>query len=183
VRALLWPLFAWSAWDQPATVVAGTKLRALLWPLFAWIAWVQTATLVAATKGEDAALAFVSLVGVGPGSNRGGLARQVRALLWHLFDSSAWAQLATVVAGMTGEEVVLASVRFVCMGSAGHCGGEGLKVRARQVRALLWPRLAWSAWAQPATAVAGTTGEVAAVASVRLVVMDSPSHCGGGDDM
>jgi hypothetical protein len=35
---------------------------------------------------------------------------------------------------------------------------------------------------QPATLVAGTTGECAAVASVRLVGVCSDSHCGGGHD-
>jgi hypothetical protein len=34
------------------------------------------------------------------------------------------------------------------------------------VRALLWPLLPWSAWAQPATVVAGTTDEGAGLASV-----------------
>jgi hypothetical protein len=48
------------------------------------------------------------------------------------------------------------------------------------VRALLWPLFAPSAWAQPATVVAGTTGKDAAVASVRRVSVGSASHCGGG---
>ena len=37
-----------------------------------------------------------------------------------------------------------------------------------------------SAWAQPATVVAGTTDEGPALASVRLVGMGSASHCVGG---
>jgi hypothetical protein len=39
------------------------------------------------------------------------------------------------------------------------------------VRALLWAR---SAWAQPATVVAGTKGQGAALASVRLLVWAKP---------
>jgi hypothetical protein len=35
VRALLWTLFAWSAWDQAATEVEARQVTALPWPLFA----------------------------------------------------------------------------------------------------------------------------------------------------
>jgi hypothetical protein len=37
-----------------------------------------------------------------------------------------------------------------------------------------------ASWAQPATVVACTTGEVAALASVRLVCMIEDRRCGGG---
>jgi hypothetical protein len=47
----------------------------------------------------------------------------VRELLWPLFDSSGWAQLATVVAGTTCDGAALASDRLVGVGSANHCGG------------------------------------------------------------
>jgi hypothetical protein len=50
------------------------------------------------------------------------------------------------------------------------------------VSVLLWPLFARSAWAQTATVVAGTTGEGAALASVRSVSVGSDSHCGGGHD-
>jgi hypothetical protein len=50
------------------------------------------------------------------------------------------------------------------------------------VKALLWPLVAWSAWAQSATVVEGTTEEGADLASVRLVGVGSDSHCGGGHD-
>jgi hypothetical protein len=40
-------------------------VKALLWPLFAWSAWAQTATVVAGKRGEGAALASVRLVGMG----------------------------------------------------------------------------------------------------------------------
>jgi hypothetical protein len=75
------------------------------------------------------------------------------------------------------------------------------------VRAMFWPLFPRSAWAQPATVVAGTTGEGLAVASVRLVGVGlarselacksgegfdlasirsvgvgTESHCGGGID-
>ena len=54
--------------------------------------------------------------------------------------------------------------------------------RARHLRALLCHLFARSAWAQPATAFAGSTGEVAALASVRWVGEGTGSHCSGGHD-
>jgi hypothetical protein len=48
------------------------------------------------------------------------------------------------------------------------------------VRALFRPLFAWSAWVQQATVLAGTRGEIAALASHRLVGLVSASHCGGG---
>jgi hypothetical protein len=45
------------------------------------------------------------------------------------------------------------------------------------VRALLWPLFSRSAWAQPATVVAGTTGEGASVASDRYFSVGRASHC------
>jgi hypothetical protein len=51
------------------------------------------------------------------------------------------------------------------------------------VRALLWPVVAWSAWAKKGTVVKGTTGEGAALASVSSVGVGSTSHCGGGHDI
>jgi hypothetical protein len=91
VRALLCPLFPRSAWNQPATVVAGTtsegaalasvppgrrglsqaqwwrerQVSALFCPLLAWSACAQTTTVLAGTTVEGAALASVSLFGVG----------------------------------------------------------------------------------------------------------------------
>jgi hypothetical protein len=75
------------------------------------------------------------------------------------------------------------------------------------VGSLLWLLFAWSAWAQSSTVVADTTGEGAALASVRLVVVvpstvvagttiegaalaydclvgeSSARHCGGGHEI
>jgi hypothetical protein len=45
------------------------------------------------------------------------------------------------------------------------------------MKALLWFVLAWSAWAPIATMVAGTSGEVAALTTVRSVGVGSASHC------
>jgi hypothetical protein len=75
----------------------------------------------------------------------------VRALLWHLF-----------------------------VGRRGL--SQTLWWRTRQLRALLWTLFERSAWAQPATVVADTTGEGAALASVRSVGVGSYSHCVGGHD-
>jgi hypothetical protein len=91
VRALLWPLFSWSAWAHSATVLAVTtsegaflasvtlvgvgsqQLRALLLRMLAWSACTQTATVVAGNTGERAALVSFRMVGVGSASHcRGG---------------------------------------------------------------------------------------------------------------
>jgi hypothetical protein len=50
------------------------------------------------------------------------------------------------------------------------------------VRALLWTLLGWSVWVQLATVVAGTIGEVAALASVRSDCVGAFGHCGVGHD-
>jgi hypothetical protein len=68
------------------------------------------------------------------------------------------------------------SVRSVGVGSASHWW------RAREVRALLWQLFARSAWPQTATVVASTTGEGAALASVRSIGVGTARHCGGGQD-
>jgi hypothetical protein len=101
---------------------------------------------------------------------------------------------------MTVEGAALASVRFVGVGPESHCGGghdrsgiicgrcllgrHGLRHplwwRARQLRALLSPLFARSAWVQTATVVVGKTDQGAAPASVRLVGVGPASHCGGG---
>ena len=45
------------------------------------------------------------------------------AQLWSDFALSAWVQSFTVMADTTGEGDTLASVRWVALGSASHCGG------------------------------------------------------------
>jgi hypothetical protein len=45
----------------------------------------------------------------------------MRALLWTLFDRSAWDQPATVVAGTTDKGAALISVRLVGVGLETHC--------------------------------------------------------------
>jgi hypothetical protein len=50
------------------------------------------------------------------------------------------------------------------------------------VTALFWTLFARSTFAQPATVVAGTTGEGAALATVRSLGVGSDSHCGAGHD-
>jgi hypothetical protein len=51
------------------------------------------------------------------------------------------------------------------------------------MRAQLGLLFSLSARDQAATVVAGTTGEGAAMASVRSAGMGSASHCGGGHEM
>jgi hypothetical protein len=136
----------------------------------------QPATVVAGTTSEGAALTSVPWVSVGSAND----CASVRKC----------------------EFVALASDRSFGVGAASHCGGghdrrgrcSGLCTlgrgwlsqllwwRSQQVRALLWPVIPRSELAQPDTAVAGTTGEDAVLASVRSVVDGSASHCGGGHE-
>ena len=59
---------------------------------------------------------------------------------------------------------------------------QSLWWRERQVRALLWPLVSRSAWAQPDIVVTGTSCEADDLASVRSVGEVSASHCGDGHD-
>jgi hypothetical protein len=106
------------------------------------------------------------------------------------------------VAGTTVEGAYLDTDRFFGVGSGSHCVGghdssgpcSGLGSLVRrgpsqllcwrlgQVRVVIWPLLALSAWAQPATVVAGTTGDGANVAFVHLFGMGPASHFFGGHD-
>jgi hypothetical protein len=112
--------------------------------------------------------------------------RHLVALLWPLYARSAWAQAATALVGTTAEGTDLDSVHLVMVGSATHCGGghdclgycsdlfslgrrghrQKLRCRARQMRALLWPLFARSAWTQKLTVVANTSDGFAALSSV-----------------
>jgi hypothetical protein len=197
-RGLTNPLFWWAR-----------LLRALLWPLFAVSAWALPATVEACTTGEDDALASVRSVGVGPAYHcrgvhdkrarcsgicsfgRRGLCqllwwreRQVKALIRPLLARSSWVLPATVVAGTTFEGADLASARWVGVSSASHCVGGHVRCgrcsglcslclpgpsqplwwRELRVRALLWLLFARSVWAQTSTVVAGTTVEGALLA-------------------
>ena len=151
-------------------------MRALLWPLFDRSAWAQPATVVAVTIVVDADVATVRSVGVGSASH--------------------------YVGGATVHGAAQNSVRLLGLGSAihcdgahdwlGHCSGlcslrrlglsQQLWWRARQVRDLLCPMFTCSSWVQPATVVPGMTGQVASLASTRLVGESSASHSGGGHD-
>jgi hypothetical protein len=69
VRSLLWPLFAFSAWSQINTVLAGTASEGAFWPLIGRSAWAQASSVVADTKDEGTALASVASVVVGSASH------------------------------------------------------------------------------------------------------------------
>ena len=100
------------------------EVRALIWPLFTWSALARTANVVAGTTGEGSALASIRSYGMGTASHCCGgndslehwsalylmgwcvlwhplwwRARLLRALLWPMCARSALAQKATVVAG------------------------------------------------------------------------------------
>jgi hypothetical protein len=176
VRTLLWPLFARSAWAQPATVLAGTRIEDATLASFARSTWLNHVSVILFDRS-----AWDQPVTVWR-------ARQVREHFWPLFSWSAWVQPASEVAGLTGVCAALASVRSVGINTTTHCvvgqvwlgrfyglcslGLRALRQplwwRARQVRTLLWPLFSRSAWEQPATVVAGTSGESAAVASFSI---------------
>ena len=122
------------------------------------------------------------------------------ALLWLLFAWSPWAQTSTEVVGTTGETGYQVSDRLVCLDLASHyVGGHdsqgrcsylcclvrlGVSLplfwRTLQVRSLLWPLFACSALVQPATVVAGTAVDGAALSSVHLIGVGLARPSGGG---
>jgi hypothetical protein len=71
----------------------------------------------------------------------------------------------------TCDGVAMDFVRLVGADSASHGAGK------RKLWALSGPLFACSACGQAATVLAGTTGECAALASVRLVGVGYGSHC------
>ena len=148
-------------------------MKHLFWPLLTRPTWDQADTAVACTTAEGADLASIRSFSVGSVSHCGCAceclghssgycslgrrcvsqplwcrARQVRALLWPLFEGSEWAHPTTLVAGSTGDGAEMDSVLYVGvvhpatvlsgttgegdslttdhlvgLGSASHCGG------------------------------------------------------------
>jgi hypothetical protein len=80
-----------------------------------------------------------------------------------------------LVAYTKGEGAARASVRSVDVVSVSHCGGGHDRWEE-----LLWALFARSAWSQPANMLAGTTGEVTALASFRSVGVGSARHSVAG---
>jgi hypothetical protein len=114
------------------------KARALLWHLFARSAWALSATVLASTTIESPALASVLSVGVVSASHCGG-GHDRRRRGYDLCACAAWAQLATVVAGTTDVGAALASVRSVGVCSASHCvGGHDCSGRYSVFWSLVW---------------------------------------------
>jgi hypothetical protein len=149
VRALLKPLFARSAWAQPASVLAGMPDEGAA---LASVRLVDKGLGSRCGGGQHRSrrcLVCVRLVGVGPAIHCGGghdrsghcsglcllgrrglrqplwwRTRLLRALLWHLFALSASAQTATMLAGTKIQDAALASVRLVIMGLVSSCVGR-----------------------------------------------------------
>jgi hypothetical protein len=71
VRALLWPLFPRSAWDQPATVLTGTTGEGAALASVHLVGVGSASHSVAGTTVEGAALASVLSVSVGSGDPDG----------------------------------------------------------------------------------------------------------------
>jgi hypothetical protein len=93
-----------------------------------------------------------------------------------LFSRSARAHTDTLVAGMTVEGAVLASVRLSAWAKTATVVA-GMTVEGAALASVFL-----SAWAQPATVVAGTTGEGSGLVSLRFVSMGPASHCGDGHE-
>ena len=148
MRVLLWPLFSRLAYAKANTGLAGTTDKSATLVSVRWVGVAQPDTVVAGTTGEGAAQSSFCLVGEGSFShcdgrhNRRGRCsglcliswrqfrqplwrpgRKVRALLYALFDRSAWANPPTMVKGTTVEGAAPDSVRLVSEGSDSHCGG------------------------------------------------------------
>ena len=90
---MLCPLFARSALVEADTTVEGAALASVRCS-----AWAQPASVVAGTTGQGAALS-TSLGWRVFSQPLWWQARQLRALLWTLFDLSQWAQPGTVLSG------------------------------------------------------------------------------------
>jgi hypothetical protein len=65
VRAQLWPLFALSAWTEPATVVAGSTVEGATLASVHSVGLGSTSFVMAGTKCQGEVLASVRSVGVG----------------------------------------------------------------------------------------------------------------------
>jgi hypothetical protein len=153
-------------------------VRALLSHLFAWLARDQATVVVEGTKVEGAALTSARLVGVGSASHCGGehdrlglcsdlfsrgrrglskplcwRERPVRPLLWPLV---SWVGVCSYSHCGGGHD---RCGRLYSLCSLGRGGlSQPLRWWAQQLRALLWPLIARSAWARSATGLASTTG-------------------------
>jgi hypothetical protein len=93
------------------------------------------------------------------------------------FVPSAGVDTFTAIAGTIEKDAGLASVHPSGVGSASHC-----RCLHKHVSALLRTLLAWSTWPQPANVVRVTTGDGAALASVRLLGVGSNCQCGSLQD-
>ena len=122
MRAMLWTLFALSAWAQPATVVAGTTYECVVLASVRFVG-VDTDSHCRGSHyrcGRCCGLRSLS----GRGNSQPLLANTSgEDLHWPLIARSACAQPATVVEGTTGERAALDSVSMFGVGSASHCGG------------------------------------------------------------
>jgi hypothetical protein len=155
------PLFLWSAWAESLLWQAIGNAVGLVTPLFIWS---ESAHLIGGgpvEKGRWSGLASLPSVGVGYPCI-GGQTGKGLGLVSSLFLWSAWAQSMWWRNDRQERWYGHASVPLV------------------DVWTLIWPLFGRSAWAQPATVVAGNTGEGVSLASVRLVGVGSASHCGGG---
>ena len=104
-------------------------MSSLLWPLYYWSAWSQPANVLAGRISEVAFLASFRLVGVSSARKCGGVYDRRRRGCCLFSHCSVWDQPATVVAGTIVVGAALVSVRLVGVGPATHsdCGpaGEG----------------------------------------------------------
>jgi hypothetical protein len=120
VKALLWPLFAWSAWGQPATVVAGTTFDGGALTSICLVVLCTASHCVGWHDMRERCSGFSSLGRRGLSQALWWRAQLLSALLWPLFSWSAWDQPATEMAGRTGYGTALASVLWVGVGTASH---------------------------------------------------------------
>jgi hypothetical protein len=72
MRAMLWPLYAWSACAQPDTVLAGTTFEGAAMASVRLSSSAQPASVVAGTTGEGVAISSVRSVSVESARHCGG---------------------------------------------------------------------------------------------------------------
>jgi hypothetical protein len=168
VSAFLWPLNDFWAWDQPGTVVVDTTVEGAFLVSFRSFGVGSACHYVGRYDSLGRLCVLCSFGERGHSHPLWWLAQLFRALLWPLFDRSAWATL------WLWARQLRALLRNLLVCSA---WSKPLSWLALQVRALIWHLFVRSAWDQTATVVAGTTLEGDVLAAVRSVGVGSASHC------
>jgi hypothetical protein len=152
-------------------------VKALLRPLVSSSSWAQQGTVLASTTFKGAAQSSDKWVGLGTSSHCDGGHDSCVRFSYHC----SFFGVGSASHCCSGHDMCGCCSRLCSIGRLEDI--QPMCWWARRVRALVLPVFVSSSWAQPATMLAGTTCECAALASVHLVDMgsgSSASHCVGG---